>query len=92
MRFNNNNDLKIVIIYENNQRVIALIKNPKSHNRIKYIDIINYFYRKKIVNKFVTFEYTSINKQIANKLIKILVKDKFKIFRDTIKLKQLSRY
>ena len=41
----------------------------------------------KIANKFITFEYISINKQIINKLIKILIRDKFEIFRDTIKLR-----
>ena len=77
----------MVIIYKNNQSVIALIKNSRSHDYIKYIEIVNYFCREKIVDKIITFEYTFTNKQIVNELIKTLTKDKFEMFRDVIELK-----
>ena len=64
-----------------------LLKDLRSHDRIKHINIINYFYREKITNKLVIFKYTLINKQIANELIKSLSRNKFKIFHYTIDLR-----
>ena len=64
-----------------------LSKDLRSHNRIKYINIINYFYREKITNKLITFKYILTNKQIANELIKSLSRNKFKIFRYIIDLR-----
>ncbi len=35
-----------------------MAKDPRSHGRTKYIDIRNHFYREKVADKTITFEYT----------------------------------
>ncbi len=35
-----------------------MAKDPRSHGRTKHIDIRNYFYREKVANKTIAFEYT----------------------------------
>ena len=69
-----------------NQGAIALAKDSRSHGRTKHIDIANYFYREKVADKFVTFEYTPTDNQVADELTKALARDKFEVFRDAIGL------
>ena len=80
------NALETIIIYGDNQGAIALAKDPRSHSRTKHIDIASYFYREKVADRTVAFEYTPINKQVANSLTKALSRDKFKVFREAIRL------
>ncbi len=35
-----------------------MAKDPRSHGRTKHIVIRNYFYREKVANKTIAFEYT----------------------------------
>ena len=90
LRPRNKDNLATIVIYNNNQGAIALSKDPRSHGRTKHIDIATHFYREKIINNSVIFEYTSTEKQIANRLTKTLVRDKFEAFRDTLSLRQIS--
>jgi hypothetical protein len=50
-----------IIIYEDNQDVIVLIKNFQFHARIKHIDIQTHFIRKKVIEDFIDLAYVSID-------------------------------
>jgi hypothetical protein len=66
-----------MIIYENNQSVIALIKNSQFHARIKHIDIQIHFIKEKVIEEFIDLTYVSIDQMIIDDLTKSLIKNKF---------------
>jgi hypothetical protein len=49
-----------MMIYENNQSVIALIKNSQFYARIKHIDIKTHFIKKKMIEEFIDLTYVMI--------------------------------
>jgi hypothetical protein len=75
-----------MIIYENNQSVIILIKNSQFHARIKHIDIQIHFIREKMIERFIDLIYVSIDQMIADDLTKSLVRDKFVSFRVALEI------
>jgi hypothetical protein len=75
-----------MIIYENNQNVIVLIKNSQFHARIKHIDIQTYFIKKKMIEKFIDLIYVFIDQMIIDDLTKSLIKDKFVQFRAALEI------
>lgn len=78
--------LNAVVIHCNNQRAIALAKNPQFHARTKHIDAKWHYQREKVNDKSVEFQYIPTEDQIANGLTKALPKDKFLIFRNALGL------
>ncbi len=50
-----------IMIYENNQEIIALTKNFQFYARIKHIDIQIHFIRKKMIEKFINLIYVLID-------------------------------
>jgi hypothetical protein len=78
-----------IIIYENNQNVIALIKNFQFHARIKHIDIQTHFIKKKVIKDFINLIYVFIDQIIINDLTKSLIKNKFIQFRVVSKIESL---
>jgi hypothetical protein len=75
-----------VMIYENNQNVIVLVKNSQFHARIKHIDIQTQFIKKKMIEEFIDLFYVFIDQMIIDDLIKSLIKDKFVQFRVALKI------
>ncbi len=75
-----------IVIYENNQNAIALIKNSQFHARIKHIDIQTHFIREKVIEEFIDLAYVSIDQMIADDLTKSLVRDKFVQFRAALEI------
>ncbi len=75
-----------IMIYEDNQSVIVLIKNSQFHARIKHIDIQIHFIREKVIKEFINLAYVSIDQMIADDLTKSLVRDKFVQFRTALKI------
>jgi hypothetical protein len=75
-----------IIIYEDNQDVIALIKNSQFHARTKHIDIQTHFIRKKVIEDFIDLAYVFINQIIIDDLTKSLIKDKFIQFRVALEI------
>jgi hypothetical protein len=69
------------MIYENNQNVIALIKNFQFHARTKHIDIQTHFIKEKVIEDFIDLIYVFIDQMIIDDLTKSLIKDKFIQFR-----------
>jgi hypothetical protein len=66
-----------IMIYEDNQSVIALVKNSQFHPRIKYIDIQIHFIREKVIEESIDLSYVFIDQMIVDNLIKSLIRDKF---------------
>ncbi len=75
-----------MMIYENNQNVIVLIKNFQFHARIKHIDIQTHFIREKVIEEFIDLAYVFIDQMIADDLTKSLIKDKFVQFRVALEI------
>jgi hypothetical protein len=50
-----------IIIYEDNQDVIVLIKNFQLHARTKHIDIQIHFIKKKVIEEFIDLFYVFID-------------------------------
>jgi hypothetical protein len=75
-----------VMIYENNQSVIVLVKNFQFHARIKHIDIQIHFIRKKVIEESIDLFDVFIDQMIADDLIKSLIRDKFVQFRAALEI------
>jgi hypothetical protein len=75
-----------IMIYENNQNVIILIKNSQFNARIKHIDIQTYFIKEKVIEEFIDLIYVSIDQMITDDLTKSLIRDKFVQFRVALKI------
>jgi hypothetical protein len=74
------------MIYEDNQDVIALIKNSQFHARTKHIDIQIHFIKEKVIEEFIDLFYVLIDQMIIDDLIKSLIKNKFVQFRVALKI------
>jgi hypothetical protein len=75
-----------MMIYENNQNAITLIKNSQFHARIKHIDIQIHFIQKKVIEEFIDLFYVFIDQMIVDDLIKLLIKNKFVQFRAVLEI------
>ncbi len=75
-----------MMIYENNQSAIVLIKNSQFHARIKHIDIQIHFIREKVTEESIDLFYVLIDQMIADDLIKSLIRDKFVQFRAALEI------
>jgi hypothetical protein len=75
-----------MMIYEDNQSAIVLIKNSQFHARIKHIDIQTHFIREKVIEEFIDLIYVSIDQMIIDHLTKSLIKNKFVQFRVVLKI------
>jgi hypothetical protein len=66
-----------IMIYENNQNVIILIKKSQFHARTKNIDIQTHFIKEKMIEDFIDLIYVFIDQMITDDLPKLLIKDIF---------------
>jgi hypothetical protein len=78
--------LQAIMIYENNQKIITLIKNFQFHAQIKHIDIQTHFVRKKVTDEFINLIYVFIDQMIVDDLTKSLIRDKFVQFRAALEI------
>jgi hypothetical protein len=75
-----------MMIYENNQSAIALIKNFQFYARIKHIDIQIHFIKEKVIEEFIDLVYVFIDQMIVDDLTKSLIRNKFVQFRVALKI------
>jgi hypothetical protein len=75
-----------IMIYEDNQSVIVLVKNSQFHVRIKHIDIQIHFIREKVIEDFIDLFYVLIDQMIVDDLTKSLIRNKFVQFRAALKI------
>ncbi len=77
---------QVIMIYEDNQEIIALTKNFQFHARIKHIDIQTHFIREKVIEELINLIYVLIDQMIIDDLIKSLTKDKFVQYRVALEI------
>jgi hypothetical protein len=64
----------MINLRRNNQLSFILIRNPYIYDRLKYINIIYYYIRDLENYRRINIEYISVNKIIADSLIKPLIR------------------
>ena len=67
-------------LISNNKTTLVFIKNTYIKNKLKYINIILYYIRDLCRSNCIYISFVRSINIIANKLIKLLFKNKFKIF------------
>ncbi len=75
-----------VVIYENNQSAIILVKNSQFYTQIKHIDIQTHFIKKKVIEESIDLFYVLIDQMIVDDLTKSLIRDKFVQSRVALKI------
>ncbi len=77
---------QVVIIYEDNQEVIVLIKNSQFHARIKHMNIQIHFIRKKVIDESIDLIYILTKQMIIDDFTKSLVRNKFVQFQVVLEI------
>ncbi len=67
-------------LISDNQATLIFIKNAYINNRLKYIDIILYYIKDLYKNNCICINFVQNANIIIDKLTKLLLKNKFKIF------------
>lgn len=75
-----------MILFEDNQSAINILKNPFQHSMTKHIDIRHHFIRELVEEKNVVLSYIKIEDQLADFLTKPLDSHRFKYLRSAIGL------
>lgn len=73
-----------VIIWEDNQGAIALVKNSVHHQRTKHIDIRYHFIREQTVNNVINVKYMNTENMVADSLTKGVGKLKLEYCNNTL--------
>ena len=74
------------VIYCDNQKTQAFVKNFINHFRMKHMNIQHHFVREKIVEKQIQLKHVFTAKQIADDFIKSFPRNNFEKFRKTLNL------
>ncbi len=77
-------------LLRDNQVALTLVKNVYIYKKLKYIDVTYYYIRDLCKNNRIRVAFVSNVKIIANKLTKLLLKNKFKIFVKQLEMQNLS--
>src|SRR5262249_6515315 len=79
-----------ITIFEDNQSMIALAKNPVHHARSKHIDVQHHFIRDKIQSKEIEVKYAPSEEMIADVMTKPLPGPKFAKFVELLRLQRVK--
>lgn len=60
-------------ILKNNKTSLTLIRDPKSQNRIKYIDVIHYYIQRLVEDRELAIDLIASSTMLANSLTKVLL-------------------
>ena len=74
-------DIKPVVIRNDNQGALSIIKNPSNHHKTKHIDIRYHYVRENNENGNIAVEYVSSGENIADIFTKACAKQKLLSFR-----------
>jgi len=80
----NNNSEQTVQMFGNNQDILALVKNPHLHKRLKHIDISYHFIKNLAEKKKLDIAYIPTEDIIADKITKPLARIAYKRFRNQL--------
>lgn len=84
-----NIDMPMLVVYEDNQGCISIIKNPGNNRRVKHIDIKYQFICEKVCNHEIEIKYVDSKNQLADILTKGLSKHQFCKLRELIGLQTI---
>ena len=80
------------MIFEDNQSVMSMAKNPPFHGRAKHIAIRYHFIREQVNNGTVELRYCRTNEMIADMLTKGLHRDQFIRLRHMVGVRAMSEH
>ena len=69
-----------IVIWTDNQKIIAFVENSEFHRRIKHIDIKYHWIREAVADDKISLKYLFISKMVADGLTKPLIAKKFAVF------------
>ena len=78
-----------ILIKEDNQGTIAIVRNPVSHSRTKHIDIKFHYVREALEDGIIDLIYCPTEQMTADILTKLLAHQQFETFRLEMGLKNL---
>ena len=76
--------LKPLLICNDNQSAIALVKNPQKHSRTKHIDIRHHFIREHYQSGDITLDHVESERNVADIFTKPASKPKLLGFRKQV--------
>ena len=82
--------LVVIIIYCDNMKAQALVKNLTQHARNKHINIQQHFVKNKVIIDDFNLQHVFNDQQIIDDLINFLIKNKFLKFRRELNLQWLK--
>ena len=74
-------EVKSMVMYEDNQSAISMTKNPQFHGRAKHIDIKYHFVREQVGSGKLELKYCKTNDMIADMMTKGLSGEQFEKLR-----------
>ncbi len=83
--------VSFIQLLRNNQATLTLVKNAYIYKRSKHIDIIYYYIRNLCKINCIRAVFVSNAEIVANKLTKLLSKNKFKIFVKQLEIQNLKK-
>ena len=86
----NKNSVDPMTIFEDNQSMIAMIKNPQHHGKTKHIDSKFHYIREMVTMNKIELRYCKSDKMIADILTKGIGKIQFAKLRSMIRLRNIS--
>jgi hypothetical protein len=79
-------ELEPTLIHCDNQSCIKLLENPVFHDKSKHIEIRYHFIKDKALKGAVKLQYIPTDEQLGYIFTKPLVKGKFVLFRDKLRV------
>ena len=86
----NKNSVDPMTIFEDNQSMIAMTKNPQHHGKTKHIDSKFHYIREMVTMNKIELRYWKSDKMIADTLTKGIGKIQFAKLRSMIGLRNIS--
>ena len=86
----NENSVDPMTIFEENQSMIAMTKNPQHHGRAKNIDIKFHCIREMVIMNKIEMKYCKSDEMVEDMLMKGIGKIQFTKLRSMIGLRNIS--
>ena len=87
-----NEQVKPIVIHENNQSANCIAQNTQYHSKTKHIDIKYHFVTEKLSDRTIELRCCPTNDMLADMLTKGLTRDKFTQLRNLTGMKEMIVY
>ena len=85
----NEASVKSTLIYEDNQSITCMGKNPQYHGRAKHIDIKFHYIREQVEKKAIQLESCESKNMVADMLTKSLLSSQFVKLREMLGVREI---